>query len=207
MKKDLVIIGCGGVGIEVALLAEETKNYRVLGFVDDNESRHGDFILGYPVLGSIDDLINFTSNLDVCVAISDCEIKKSIVDKLMKSTHKFATLVHPSVRLNRTISLGTGVIIYAGSIITANVVIEDHVLLSPGCMIGHGSVIGEFSSLLWGVKVSGDVVIEERSYLGSGSTILQNLVVMEQATVGAGALVTKNVEKRATVIGIPAKAI
>ena len=53
--KDIVIIGCGGFGREVAWLIEEINNvnqeWNILGFIDDDTLNHGQIINGYAVLG------------------------------------------------------------------------------------------------------------------------------------------------------------
>ena len=53
--KDLIIIGVGGVGREAVLIAEEineqSQEWNILGFVDDNEDVQNTYINGYPVLG------------------------------------------------------------------------------------------------------------------------------------------------------------
>jgi len=56
-----------------------------------------------------------------------------------------------------------------------------------------------------GVHLSGFVQLGTGVMVGTGASILQNLKVGDYARVGAGALVTTNVNKSATVTGIPAR--
>ena len=53
--KDIIIIGAGGVGKEVAFIIEQinikTPKWNILGIIDDNESLWGTKINGYKVLG------------------------------------------------------------------------------------------------------------------------------------------------------------
>ena len=51
---DIIIIGAGGVGREVALIIEQinarTPKWNILGIVDDNESMWGKVVNGYVVV-------------------------------------------------------------------------------------------------------------------------------------------------------------
>lgn len=56
--KDIVIIGAGGFGREVAWLIEDinkvSSEWNIVGFVDDNESIQGTEINGYKVVGNLE---------------------------------------------------------------------------------------------------------------------------------------------------------
>ncbi len=208
--KDLIIIGVGGVGREAALIAEEINEqksqWNILGFVDDNEDVQNTYINGYPVLGKCDYLQNYDKEVYVVCAISNYKVKKRIISKLRaNSSIKFATLIHPSVNLNKHIKIGEGCIVYQNVIMTVNIEIGDHVIISPKCGIGHDSVIDDYVTLLWNVNVSGNVKIKEGATMGSGSTVIQGLTIGEGSFVGAGATVIRDIEKDKTAVGVPTR--
>lgn len=82
--KDIVIIGAGGFGREVAKLIEDinkvNNEWNIVGFVDDNKSIQGTEINGYKVVGDIDWLEK--QEIFVVNAIGDPVIKKKVMDKL-----------------------------------------------------------------------------------------------------------------------------
>ena len=208
--KDLIIIGVGGVGREAALIAEEineqTQEWNILGFVDDNESVQNTYINGYPVLGKSQYLQNYKEEVYVFCGISNYKVKKKIISKLKENQNiKFATLIHPSVKLNRHIKIGEGCIIYQNVIMTVNIEIGDHVIISPKCGIGHDSKIHDYVTLLWNVNVSGNVDIKEGATMGSGSTVIQGLTIGKGSFVGAGACVIRDVEDNKTAVGVPTR--
>jgi len=211
--KDLYIIGAGGVGEEVALIVESinaaSPTWNLKGFVDENTDLLGTAILdGVSVVSSLKEILQTEEEIYVSVAISNPLVKARIVRKIKRNKNiKFATLIHPSVPLNRTIQIGEGSIIYSNVILSSNIVIGEHVLLSPKVGVGHGSRISNFCSLLWNVNISGNVVLLESVLIGSSATILQNLVVSEMSVVGACALVNKNVDACNVVVGIPARVL
>jgi len=208
MLKDLIIIGAGGVGKETALIVEDINNksmeWNLLGFVDDYKEIGID-INGYKVLGGNDYINNYEKEVYVVCAIANYKIKKSIIEKIKNSNVKFANIIHPSIRLNRTVNIGEGCIIYENSIITANISIGNHVIVSPKCGIGHDSIIKDYCSLLWNVNVSGNVVLEEGVIMGSGSTIIQGKRVGCGSFIGAGAVVIEDIKKDSIAVGVPSR--
>ena len=118
---------------------------------------------------------------------------------------KFATLIHPSVNINKTVEIGQGSIIYNGVILTANIKIGNQVIISPKCGIGHDSVIEDYVTLLWNVNVSGNVVLEEGVTMGSGSTIIQGKRVGHGSFIGAGAVVIEDINEESVAVGVPTR--
>lgn len=208
--KDLIIIGAGGVGKETAYLIEQINQvkptWNLLGFVDDNTLMHGKYVNGFKVLGGVNCIFDFHGIYTVC-AIASFEMKKRIFDRISMHKLKFAQVIHPSVHIPRSSSVGEGSIIYPGVIMTTNITVGNHVIISPGCGIGHESEIGDFCSLLWNVNISGNVRIEAGCLIGTGSTIIQNIRIGKETIVGAGTVVLRDLPQRCTAVGVPARII
>ena len=208
MLKDLIIIGAGGVGRETALIIEdinnESKEWNLLGFVDDYKEI-GEDINGYKVLGGNDYIDNYDQEVYVVCAIANYKIKKNIIQSIKNDNVKFANIIHPSVKLNKTVDIGYGCIIYQNSIITANISIGNHVIVSPKCGIGHDSIIKDYCSLLWNVNISGNVALEEGVTMGSGSTIIQGRKVGRESFIGAGAVVIEDINEESVAVGVPTR--
>lgn len=211
--KDIIIIGAGGVGKEVAFIIEQINRkktiWNIVGIVDDDEKLWGADINGYKVLGGISFLNDFKNEDEkpyVVIAIANYKVKKMIVENL-KENFKFATIIHPDVIIHNSLKIGEGTIIYPLVSMTTNITIGNHVIISSKCGIGHDSVICDYASFLWNVNISGYDIIEEGVLMGSGSTVIQKKVIGEGAIVGAGAVVIKDVEKYTTNVGIPSKSV
>ena len=207
--KDIVIIGAGGFGREVAWLIEDinkvNNEWNIVGFVDDNKSIQGTEINGYKVVGDIDSLEK--QEVFVVNAIGDPVIKKKVMDKLDGSKNKYPVLIHPSVICSDRVSFGEGSIICAGNIITVNVEIGKHVIINLDCTIGHDANIGDYSTVLPSVNVSGFVKIEECVSVGTGSAVIQGVNIGRNTVVGAGAVVVKDLPANCIAVGSPAKPI
>lgn len=214
MGKDLVIIGAGGFGREASLLVEEINEslagedkWNLLGFIDEDMTKRGMDMRGYPVLGGWDALAGLNPQAMVICVVGDPQAKRKMVEIAGWQGRKFVTLVHPEVYTSADVEIGEGVLINRGSILTTNIKIGDHVSINPGCGIGHDAVIGAYCTLMWRVNISGAVQVEQGSMIGTGATVLQGLKIGEKSTVGAGAVVAKNVTAGTTVTGVPAKTL
>lgn len=195
--EDIVIIGAGGIGREVAWIIEEINEvnptWNIVGFVDDNSEMWGKELNGYRVLGGIEALDKLEVKPEVVVAIANCEIKKGIVEKL-NGKFDFATVVYPTVSVSRFIEIGQGTIIYPGVILTVNTKIGNHVIISGNCGIGHDTVIGDYSSVLWGSSFSGYDVVGEECFIGVGTKVAQGVRIADSRRVSTGSIVTEDIK-------------
>lgn len=184
--KNIIIIGAGGIGREVAWIIEEiNKNmptYNILGFVDDEKELWEQRLNGYKVLGGLEILNDFSSNVSLVIGIASCKVKKNIVEALC-GKFKFESIIHPNVSINKEISVGRGCIIYPGTILTVNSIIENHVLISGNCFIGHDCKIEEFSSVLCGCSLSGYNVVCKGSLLQVGTKLGQGTSIGEKSRI------------------------
>lgn len=207
--KDIVIIGAGGFGSEVAWLIEDInrvkKEWNIVGFVDDNQEIQGTQVNGYRVVGNVEWLKE--QKLNVVNAIGDPITKKKIMQKLENSMNTYPVLVHPSVIYSDKVSFGEGSIICAGNIITVNIKIGKHVIINLDCTIGHDAELGNYTTLLPSVNVSGYVTTKECVNVGTGSAIIQGVTIWENTVIGAGAVVVKDLPPNCTAVGAPAKPI
>lgn len=210
--KDLCIIGAGGFGREVAWLVERINavkpTWNLLGFIDDNKSKHGSYEDGYPVLGDCNFLGKQSHEVWVVCAIGTAKVRKTVIEKCHSCLNvQFATLIDPSVLISERVKIGTGTIICAGTVITVDISIGNHVIINLDCTLGHDDIIHDFVTIYPSVNVSGMVEIGECTELGTGTQIIQGKKVGNESIVGAGAVVVKDIPDKCTAVGSPAKPI
>lgn len=194
--RDLIIIGAGGIGRETAYIIEEinrkTKKWNIIGIIDDNPDMWGQCLNGHKVLGGIEYLKEINSKPYLIIAISNCQLKKDIVD-MIDGQFSFATIIHPNVNVSKYVSIGEGTIIYEGTVLTVNTIIGNHALISGNCGIGHDTVIGDYSTVLWGSNLSGYNIIGKEVFIGVGVTIVQSTNIDDGTKVDAGSII-KNID-------------
>ncbi|MGH7926841.1 MAG: acetyltransferase [Candidatus Binatia bacterium] len=211
MIKDLIILGAGGTGREVSEAIEDInslgRKWNLLGFLDDDRQKHGREYNGYPVLGSISTAAEYLTCQFVLVLGNhrDLKLTKRVLDGLSLDRSRFATIVHPTVRLSRYAKLGLGTIVLQNSVVTTNARIGSHVLLLFGSHIGHDCTVEDYAVIAPNAVLAGGVRVREGCYIGANATILQKRTVGPWSCVGMGSAVFSDVRANSTVVGNPAR--
>lgn len=215
----LAIIGAGGFGREVAWLVHEinraSPTWDLVGFVDSRHELRGQTVGGYPVLGGngcLEELASrYGTDLHAVLAIGTSSTRRKIVRSLEHLNLQYATLVHPSVLMEKdghmSVRIGAGSIICANNILTVDVRVGDHVIINLACTVGHDTVVGDFGTLLPTANISGCSVLGEGVLVGTGTQILEGRTIGEGTIVGAGSVVVKDLPPNCTAVGAPARPI
>ena len=209
--KDLVIIGAGDFGREIANVVERINNVRsewnLMGFVDDSTEIQGKVIDGYKVIGTSEWLNVSDKEIYAICSLGVASTRKKVITKFTNEKIKWATLIDPDAKLYKDSEAGKGSIICGGSILAINAKVHDHVIVNLNCTLGHDDIIGDYNVVNPGVNVSGKVTTGECVDLGTGSKVIQGLSVGKNTTIGAGAVVIKDLPENCVAVGAPAKPI
>jgi len=205
--KDLVIIGAGGFGREIAWLVErinqKKETWNLIGFIDDGLAVDAE-VNQYKVIGDSNWLIGRKNDLYVLCAIGNAKTRKTIINKIeVNKSLKFATVIDPSVNISNLVNIGEGSMICAGNNITVNIDIGKHVIINLDCTIGHDVVLDDFVTLYPSVNVSGMTHICTLSEMGTGSAIIQGVKIANNVIVGAGGVVIKDIVEQGIYTGVP----
>jgi sugar O-acyltransferase (sialic acid O-acetyltransferase NeuD family) len=206
-KKQIFIYGAGGLGREILSLIRSLDQWEPVGFIDDDFKNY-DTVEGLKVFG-YDRLLNEKEALNVVLAFGNPAHRKQVFERIKNHKLNFPVLIHPSAILQnpQSISLGAGSVVCAGCVLTTNITIGMHVLVNLKNTIGHDTHIGDFSSLMPGGNIAGEVIIGECVLIGSGANLINRIHIGDACIVGMGAVVLHSVEKGKTVAGVPAKEI
>lgn len=202
----LLIFPCNGNGREALDCVADPAT--VIGFVDDDNEKHGRSISGHAVF----DRSAFVERADTAVlAVPGSWLsyrsRRPLIEGLGLAQHRFATVIHPMASVSRWASVGKNVLIMAGVVITAGAHIGDHVCVLPNTVVHHDTVVGSWSLIGSGVVLAGGVRIGENCYVGSGASVMPNVRLGACCLVGLGSCVTRDVKAGALVAGNPARAL
>ena len=210
--KKIVIVGAGGLGREVLATLRACnalrKEWDVLGFLDSDPKLTGSKAGGIPVLGG-DDWCrsnNDTSVRYVC-AIGNPRVRSQVVEKLLGMNCKFASILHPEVRVPESVEIGDGTVVMAGTQFTTDAKIGSHVVIYLNCSITHDVCIGNYCLIPPGCNLSGASRLETGVELGTGVSILPGRRVGAWAIIGAGSVVTDDIPANSTAVGVPCRVI
>lgn len=195
------VLGAGGhAKVVIRILLD--CGYRIAGLFDDDVSKIGQTIVGYPVTGTIQDAMDIKNCLMI-VAVGDNAVRQHIVNRMEGVS--WVSAIHPHAYVDPSVKLGSGSLICAGVVIQADSVIGNHVIVNTAATIDHDCHIGDFVHMAPGCHLGGNVTVEDGGFVGIGSTIIPGTFVGQWSIIGAGAVVIRDVIAGVTVAGVPAK--
>lgn len=207
--KDIIIVGAGGFGRELLQwikdINEHKPQWRIKGFIDDNQEALNGYACSHSVLGTIEDWTPTGNEVFAC-AVAEPQTKENVVHALKSRGAMFASVIHPTALIGEHNSIGEGVTVYPYARITANVTIGDYVTLLAA-IVGHDVTVGDFSTISSHCGINGEAILGKRVFLGSHAVIIPGKRVGDDAYVGAGSVVVKNVKAHQKTFGNPARPI
>jgi sugar O-acyltransferase (sialic acid O-acetyltransferase NeuD family) len=172
------------------------RDFRPLGFIDDDSRKVGSRILGLPVLDRAA-LASYPAARVLAVPGSPTSFpqRPELIASLQIPPERFATVIHPAAVVSPHAHIGVNVLIMAGTVITATAVIDDHVLILPNSVVHHDSHVARYTILGSGVLIAGYVDIAERCYIGSGSRLRNNLTVAATTLIGIASTLVQSIDE------------
>lgn len=212
--QDIVIVGAGGLGREISEWVEDVNEvsptFRLLGFLDDDASRHGERCHDVPILGGVAWIgaQARAREVGVVVGIGSPPAKRRVVERLRAAgVTSFPSIVHPQAVVGRFVELGEGTLVCPGVILTTDVRIGRFVSLNFDLTVAHDARVDDYVTLAPGVHLSGYVHVGEGCDLGAGATVVPSAQIGAWTIVGAGATVTASLPANCTAVGTPARPI
>jgi len=206
----LAIYGAGGFGRETSVMIEQINNqtptWDVIGFFDDGFQK-GQEVDGLRILGDINDLNSYPSDLAICIAIADPVVRFKLIKKITNLKIKYPLIIHPLAIVgdSKRNRLGRGSIVTAGVILTTGIDVGEFCIINLSSTIGHDVKLGKCCTIMPASSISGNVSIGSGCVLGTGSRIIQGVTIGESCMIGAGSVVTKSFGNNLKILGIPAR--
>jgi len=209
MTTRVIVIGGSDQGRQAIDIIEAGGGTEIVGVLDRGAS-DGDVVVGYPVLGSDDDLATCAASSGATafvVAIGDNSARHRVFTREHeRSPHLEAMrVVHPSAVVSGTADIGPGSIIMAGAVVGNGCRVGAGALLGTRSSLDHDSVLGDFASLAPGATTGGRVRIGDRTAIGLGADVIHGMTIGSDTVVGAGALVVEDVPDCVVAYGAPAR--
>lgn len=210
MKQPIILIGGGGHCISVIDVIEQTKLYEIIGILDLPE-KVGQNILGYPIIGTDQQIEKFTkdcSNFVITVGqIKSSDIRQTIYKKVKKTGAKLPVITSPTAHISKHSIIDEGTIIMHGVLVNAKAKIGKCCIINSQALIEHEAEIGEFCHISTGAKINGQVVVGKQCLIGSNTTVVNNIRISSKVLISAGSNVLKNIEQSGVYIGYPLRKI
>lgn len=191
--EDIIIIGSGGLGREIASLflhSHVKEKYHFLGFIDDYKEK-GSIVNGQKVLGNIEWLIKEKPCVHIIIGFSHLQHRLQLINRLQDQSFLFPTIIHPdAILIDPThIKIGDGSIIFPYAILTTNITIGKNVIVHIGAKIHHDTVIHDNCILMPNVAITGGATIGNHVFLGTGTICPAPITISDNTVVQAGSII------------------
>ncbi|AWN23741.1 transferase [Deinococcus irradiatisoli] len=196
----ILIVGAGGHA-KVVLSTLLASNYHVEGCLDEQPSRWGTSVLGYPVLGGLE-LLERPDRRAV-LAIGNNQARRTLSERY--PAVEWVSAVHPQAVVDASVVIGVGSVVFAGAVVQADTTIGNHVIVNTAATVDHDCVLEDYVHVAPGTHLAGQVRLEQGAFLGIGSVATPGITVGEWTTVGAGGVVIRDLLPHSVAVGVPAR--
>ncbi len=203
----VVLVAAGGLARETleALHALSFRGSVVV--LDDDPDRWGSSLGGAPVVGGLEDVKRYDDH-GIVVCAGRGAVRRRLVERLSDvgvAEDRFRSVVHPSVAVPASCTVGAGTILLAGVVLTADVLVGSHVVAMPHVTLTHDDVVDDYATLAAGVSLGGGVHVGAGAYLGMNASVREGLTIGADAVLGMGAALVQDLPDGQTWAGVPAR--
>ena len=174
-KSNVIVIGTGGHA-SVLLSSLKRSGTNVLGLTDP-EKEIGTRVFGLEILGTDEVIFNYAANeIELVNGVGEVQFssrRRELTARMKRAGYKFTTVIDPTAIVSDDVFVGEGVQIMAGVIVQPRVKIGPFSILNTGVIIDHDSEVGSECHVCPGTTLTGNVVVGDRTFIGSGSTVYQ----------------------------------
>ncbi len=198
MNFQLLLIGAGGHCRACIGVIEQEDRFKIAGIVDKNRDKAD--VLGYPVVGTDDDLLRLRENcrhaLVAVGQITSPNVRIRLYQRLRELGFELPTIISPLAHVSRHARVGQGSIIMHQALVNAGAVVGENCIINTRALVEHlvehDAVIEDHCHIATGAIINGGAAVGQGSFVGSNAVVLQNVVIGSGCVVGADARVLRH---------------
>jgi sugar O-acyltransferase (sialic acid O-acetyltransferase NeuD family) len=188
----LLLLGAGGHARACIDVIEQEGRFRIAGLIGLPEEV-GRQVLGYPVLGSDDDLPSllgqYSSGIVVIGQIKTPQPRMSQFLRLRAHGLSAPVIVSPRAYVSRHADVGDGTVVLHGAVINASASVGRNCIVNSLSLVEHDVLISDHCHVATGARINSGVRIGSGSFIGSGSLIRQGVSIGKNCIIGMGQVV------------------
>lgn len=204
MYKELILLGGGG-HCKSVIDAAESAGYTIVGILD-LPVNVGKRILGYPIIGTDDDIHLFTGKAHFVVTVGQIEnasLRIKLHKKVEQAAGTLGTIIASTAYVSKHAEIAEGSVVLHAAVVNANVQIGKGCIINTFANIEHDVIIGNYTHISTGVMINGACTIGNRVFVGSQSALAQGVTLVDDVVVGAASFVGKPLTVEGVYVGNP----
>lgn len=201
----LILIGGGGHCKSVIDVVESAR-FSIAGILDMPEFV-GNSVLGYPVIGTDDDIAKYADKVLFLVTvghIKNASLRIKLHELIRSVGGHFATLIASTAYVSSHATIGDGSVIMHHAMVNADAHVGRGCIINTFANIEHDAIIGDYCHISTGSMVNGNCSVGQGVFLGSQSVMVNGVSVTDDCVIAAGSVVRKNIIKEGVYSGNPA---
>jgi sugar O-acyltransferase (sialic acid O-acetyltransferase NeuD family) len=191
----LLLVGAGGHARACIDVIEAEGRFRVGGLVG-LAHQVGEVILGYPVLGTDDDLALLKrAHRYALVAVGQIitpDPRIRLFNRLGECGYQVPSIVSPRAHVSRHAAVAAGTIVMHGALVNAGATIGENCILNSLSLVEHDSAVGNHCHIATAAAVNSGVQIADGTFVGSNACIRQGIRIGERCVIGMGQRVLRD---------------
>lgn len=196
MNDKIILVGGGGHCRACIDVIEQENRFEIAGIVERCEAGTGKQVLGYPVLGTDDDLATLKREYR-CALITVGQIKsfdprKRLFGYLLELGFELPVIVSPLAHVSKHALLGQGTIIMHHALVNAGARVGANCIINSKAIVEHDVIIEDYCHIATGAIINGGATVGQGTFVGSNAVSLEGVAIGRQCVVGAGAKVTES---------------
>jgi sugar O-acyltransferase (sialic acid O-acetyltransferase NeuD family) len=206
-RTPVLLLGGGGHCAAVIDVIEATDAYEIVGIIESPESKT-DCVLGYPVIGTDDDLPYWVQKVPACLItvgqLKSSAVRRRLFQQVLDLGGHLPSVVSPFAKVAASAIIGDGTVVMHHALVNPLAEIGANSIINSKALVEHDVRIGAHCHIATGALLNGGVTVGDDCLIGSGSVVVQSTRIAGKTIVGSGSVVVKNISEPGIYIGQPA---
>ncbi len=189
MKPDIILVGGGGHCRSCIDVIEQEGRFNIAGIIDLPEKQHQK-ILGYPVIGTDEDLPNLTAKCDHFLItlgqIKSPDTRMALFEKIRSLGGAFPVIISPLAYVSNHATVDEGTIVMHKALVNAGAAIGKNCIINTKALIEHDVMIRDHCHISTKAVINGGCTVGEGSFFGSTAMARECIEIGSRCVVGGG---------------------
>ncbi len=189
---EIILIGAGGHCHSCIDVLESEGRFSIAGIVQRPGGGISEKILGYPILGTDEDLPilrqKYSRALITVGQIRNSLLRRRLFNRLIELDFELPVVRSAYSYMSEHVRIGQGTIIMHHALINAGACVGENCIINTKALIEHDVKIGADCHISTGAVVNGGAEIGAGSFFGSNAVAVHNIILPPGSFVRAGNL-------------------